>query len=709
MKLKSKAPPILQPQQAMLIKLATSLLNAKHAKLLQLRVYTEEQLKASQLDIHPQWQGFSIPYFDLSSHLTGFYRYRFTVTKPTSGWASAGEHTKPQRYAQPSNSGTAAYFAPTLTGYTWKQVAGNSAIPIVITEGELKAACCCALGAPTVGLGGVNNWRTATMARDQLLPELEEIAWQDRTVIILFDSDVEHNMHVAAAAGMLSSVLTMRGAVVKVTHPPMPLHCPADTKLGIDDWLYQLPSGEDPATKLLELLAVAPAAEGNAALHLLNTQLARVIASKDYVQLIDGRRLTKRELTEESEYGSRTYNVINADGSKRAINVMKTWLTWRYCRELKSYVYRPGQGRLTVDGNYNTWRGWGVEPQAGDAAPFIELLNHLMSNARPAEQRWLLQWLAAPLQTPGLKMRNGVVLWGGLKGTGKTLVGQTMRRIYGDNWGVLETKHFHSNFNSYVVGKQFVLGDEISVTEKRSVSERLKSMLTQERVLVEEKYQIPYLIDDHANYYFTSNYPDAFYVEEDDRRFFIHEVTAKPLTAASRDRYFAWLEGRGAAALFDYLLKVDLTGFDPFERPPLTDAKTEMIQMGTSDVRRWIEDVKRDPAAALGRPTTAPACYLTTVARLVSRYRAEADRPMDAAWMGKELAKASVRKAAGGSPNIRVDGRSTRVHIIGAPPEVEAQLRAMRGTDIQKLMELADLTTPQKKFEQQRQEGKRVQ
>jgi hypothetical protein len=226
-------------------------------------------------------------------------------------------------------------------------------------------------------------------------------------------------------------------------------------------------------------------------------------------------------------------------------------------------------------------------------------------------------------------------------------------------------------------------------------------MLTQEQVLVEEKYQIPYVVEDHANYYFTSNYPDAFYVEEDDRRFFIHEVTAAPLTTTWRDRYFAWLEQGGAAALFDHLLRVSLTGFDAFERPPLTAAKVDMIQIGVSDVRRWIEDIKLDPATALGRPKEEPACYLTTVGRLVSRYRAETDRPMDAAWMGKELAKAGIRKAAKGAPNVIVDGRKTRVHIIGAPPEWVALLQAMRVGEIETLMAGAP-PVPPRKFEEQR-------
>ena len=124
--------------------------------------------------------------------------------------------------------------------------------------------------------------------------------------------------------------------------------------------------------------------------------------------------------------------------------------------------------------------------------------------------------------------------------------------------------------------------------------------------------------------------------------------------------------------------------------------------MGQGDIRRWIDDAKRDPEGVLKQKG-----YLTTVARLVKKYRDETDKPMDAAWLGKELAKAGVHKAAGGSPNIRVDGRMTRVHIVGATPEEEDRLRKMRAVDIQRMIEAQDAEAPRAKFEAQRE--KRVQ
>jgi hypothetical protein len=695
---------LITPLQAMHAKLATSLLTVRHAKLMQLRPLTEAQVNAEPLNIQPRWEGFQIPYFTLDGkpRPDNFYRFRFTVDRPSKGWASIGPPEKPRRYAQPPDSGCAAYFPPLLPA-PWRAYAKDPAHSLGITEGELKAACACSLGIPVIGLGGVNNWRTATMNRDQMLPELEEIVWAQRTVIIVFDSNIANNPQVRVAASLLASVLTMRGAVVKLTNPPPPEE--GDTTkhgTGLDDWLYALSLTKKPPVlgdKLAELLLTAPEVEGSAALHAMNLEIARVVASKDYVQLTDGRRMTKRELLEETEYGGRSYKIDTGETnghSTKSIPTAKTWLTWRFCRELRTYVYRPGHPKLTPDGCYNTWPGWGVQPSKGDVRPFVDLIQRLTGDAAEAERRWLLQWLAAPLQRPGLKLRNGVVMWGGKTGTGKTLIGQTMRRIYGENFGEVESKHFHSNFNSYVVGKQFILGDEISVTEKRSVSERLKVMLTREQVSVEEKYQIPYTVDDCANYYFTSNYPDAFYVEAEDRRFFVQEVTADPMTPAERDKYFRWLP-HGAAHLFDYLLNYPMDGFDPYERPPTTAAKTEMIELGDGPVRVWIEELKRDP-------TRAPllGCGgLTTVKRLIAAYKIVNEHArMDAAWMGRELARAGIRKAARGSPTIKVDGAMTRVHIIGATPEQTAKYQNMRPVEIQEFMEIN--ATPRKKFEDSR-------
>jgi predicted P-loop ATPase len=138
------------------------------------------------------------------------------------------------------------YFPPSAAA-----LAGDAAVPLVITEGEKK---CLALwrmaletGAPAflpVALAGVWGWKatigTRTNARGERvsekgpLPDLDRILWNGRIVSILFDANAASNPSVAAARRHLACELTRRGALVFLVDLPA-----AVGVNGCDDYLYQ--------------------------------------------------------------------------------------------------------------------------------------------------------------------------------------------------------------------------------------------------------------------------------------------------------------------------------------------------------------------------------------------------------------------------------------------------------------------------------------
>ena len=657
---------------------------------MRLRACTEEEAKS--LNIQPYWYGFKIPYFTVAGteRKDKFFRYRLDTARPrTKGWASVAP--SPQKYVQPIGSGSAAYFAPTLTGVKWLSLVKSVDQPICITEGELKAACMCRFGVPTIGLGGVYNWRTADMQPKELLPELEEFVWEGRCVVIMYDSDIESKPQVRYAAASLSNVLTARGAIVRLTHPPF--NVDTKKKTGVDDWLYDLPEGEDRKDSLLKLVSSAPQVENNAALHALNLEVARVREAKNYVQISTGMRMTARELATETEYGGRTYCTTNYSGEKgKPVSVVKTWLTWGHCRELRSYAYEPGKPLITDDAYYNTWTGLGVKPCKGDIKPFLWLIERLVSDIKA--RTWFTCWLAAPLQNLGLKLQNGVVLWD-LGGTGKTLLADTMEKIYGQaNFGRVSSADFGHRFNAGVEGKQFVVGDETSTSEKKRASEAIKKMITSKRVVIEHKGVDVYTVNDHANFLFFTNFPNAYYVADQDRRLFIYQVMAPEMTPKESADYAKWLEGDGPSAALDYLQQLDISSFSAYERPPETTAKLDAIRYSYNDVRLWIEEAKEDPTGFFGE-----GHYLHTVRQLVSKFKSSNDNvKVTEQWMGVELAHAGCKLAAGGSNNIYIDGKKTRVHIIGAPPELADKYAAMKSTQIRDIVKANEAV---KKFENQ--------
>ena len=80
--------------------------------------------------------------------------------------------------------------------------------PIFITEGEKKAAKATLEGFPCVGLSGVWNFKDS---ENEFLPELDEFIWKDRTVYIVFDSDISHKHAVKQAEIRLAINLLNRG------------------------------------------------------------------------------------------------------------------------------------------------------------------------------------------------------------------------------------------------------------------------------------------------------------------------------------------------------------------------------------------------------------------------------------------------------------------------------------------------------------------
>jgi putative DNA primase/helicase len=148
-----------------------------------------------------------------------------------------------------------------------------------------------------------------------------------------------------------------------------------------------------------------------------------------------------------------------------------------------------------------------------------------------------------------------VVLWSVHQGTGKTLLGYTLRDIYGDNAVEIKDKHLTSGFNTWARNRQFIIGDEVtSRSDKRDEADHLKGLITNEFVRINDKFIPEYTIPDVMNYIFTSNNPDAFFLESSDRRYFVWEIVGTPLPLGFYHQYDKWFKSVGPSHLFHHLL-----------------------------------------------------------------------------------------------------------------------------------------------------------
>src|SRR4029077_17306238 len=123
---------------------------------------------------------YRIPYFDLDGNIIAYSRARFLESRKKKSFHGHGKKTRDGsfRYSQPFNSAPHVYFSPY---FNWRKVARDVDTPILITEGEKKAAKACKEGIACIALGGVYGFKSSKRFYD-LLPELEQIVWKDRLV-----------------------------------------------------------------------------------------------------------------------------------------------------------------------------------------------------------------------------------------------------------------------------------------------------------------------------------------------------------------------------------------------------------------------------------------------------------------------------------------------------------------------------------------------
>lgn len=620
-----------------------------------------------------------IPYFGSDSKPVKFWRAR--VLGASHGFDDlTGKGT---RYVQAKDSGVRAYFPPNIN---WPATLADKAVPLTVTEGELKAAAGCAAGSATIGLGGVYSWKSVRLGVD-LIPDLKELDWAGRLVYLMFDSDASSNPHVCVALQQFTAELVNLGAEVRICDLP----AAADgKKQGLDDYLVH----NGPERLQAEVFDQARPAIAGLKLWEFNSQCAYI--QEPPVVVIERLNGSARyQLCRPNDFVAHVKsNVfyyeekVNSQGVSKMVKVplAQAWLDWPYRRELEKIVYQPGQGRF-IDGKYfNSWEGWGVQPAEKVDKKLItwwhQLLDKVFAKADPADREWFERWCAYPLQHPGTKLFTSVLLFGTTQGTGKTQVFECLKDIYGRNGKLIDMRKFDGDFNSWAKNTQFAILDDMTNMERRHQADTVKKVITQSEININEKFIQEYTIRDCINYGMTANHPDTLFLEDTDRRHFVHEVKG-PRLEESFARGFAEAMHKsnrlaelspGLPSLFRYLLDLDLGDFDPTAPARDTPAKRQMRSLSKNEMAAWVaqllEPELRDQVLSLNG--AAPVYDLYSGAQLLAMFDPNARNSQS---MCQELRRAGFEMYGGGAGHVvKIGGQATRLFMIkNAERWVEAE------------------------------------
>ncbi len=289
------------------------------------------------------------------------------------------------------------------------------------------------------------------------------------------------------------------------------------------------------------------------------------------------------------EFANRT--VLEAIGnSSKKLSHADIWMKSPNRRQHTRIVMNPAQGGVTAENELNLWSGFNVKPAGGNVRQFLRLSNWLFPNKK--ERRYVLKWLAHLVQNPGIKMHVALVVWSTMQGVGKNLFFECIRSIIGDRHSTTIGKNeLSSQFDGWAKNKIFVLGDEVLGADKRVDADRLKVFITGTTIQLNEKFQPAMEQENLLNFVFLSNHCNAVYIGNNDRRYFVVEVTADKLPTSDAKEFVAWKNNGGLEALLYFLQHLNLADFDPKAPAPLTESKNEMIADNKTELETWVASI----------------------------------------------------------------------------------------------------------------------
>ena len=536
---------------------------------------------------YPAEPAIVIPYWTRDGKLMRVHGRPFARVRrlnPPPPLVGFGKPRKAAKYLQPPGTGMHVYMPPIMN---WAELSQDTAAPILITEGEAKSLAACLHGFPTLGLGGV--WSFSAPG-GSLIDELEAFRWYNRDVYIVFDSDAADNPQVVAAEARLIYELQSRlNAKARVVRLP----AAGDSKVGLDDFLKA--KGPDELDRLLR--GVDPLSPLEAKIIGLNKALAWIEFEAKVYDIEQGQFITKESLVKGSRWSSVKHITVSAAGGNgRAktteISVASLWLTHPHAQRFSAAIFRPGEGPITQDEKggaaLNMWEP--MEAVPGDVQPFFDLHNHVFGNL-PQEQRdiaWKL--FAYKAQNLAIKVPIALVLVGP-QGSGKTMWGEIVRDAFAPYGADVTPQQLAGDFQGWIERSLVALVNEAKGEDMERASEQIKTLISDLRRPMNEKYRPVREVNTYTQYIITSNNRAVGSFSHDDRRMFVVSTPQKK-EKAFYDRIRDWKNKGGAKHLLHFLQTVDLKGWEPPSEAPSTPEKELAYQEGLTPVQKLAHDMR---------------------------------------------------------------------------------------------------------------------
>lgn len=309
-------------------------------------------------------------------------------------------------------------------------------------------------------------------------------------------------------------------------------------------------------------------------------------------------------------------NLMFTDGNNVTGPATEKWLESKYRKTYSAVVCEPyglGERDPTASGVFNLFSGYAVTGKPLPGASCQLFLDHLRENVCGGNVQyyeWLVSWFAQMLRHPCDKPGTAVVLRG-LRGTGKSKVGEVISRLY-HPWNAVSVSKPGDIVGDFPILNGtivFAVAEEALFAGNHSHEGPLKDLITSKTMVVSIKHVNKFQARNCVHLLMSTNSDwsvpsgDA----DDERRFFVLDVSA-----AHKDDhpYFAAIDAQladgGLEALARFLLDWEKPAHVNLRKPPITEGLREQAQFSEAPTTRCLRAMLSTGGIQVDKDTLLP-------------------------------------------------------------------------------------------------------
>ncbi len=292
-----------------------------------------------------------------------------------------------------------------------------------------------------------------------------------------------------------------------------------------------------------------------------------------------------------SEFNKRFWHKPQVGSGKKRKNQGQAWLEWPDKNYYPGGVgFFPKRKKCPPD-VFNLYQGFAVQPVKGDTRPYWDHLKNIICAGDSLTFAYFQGFLAHLVQKPDEKPHVAIAMKS-VEGTGKGTMIEPLLRIFGSH--ACKTNGADAitqRFNGTLAAKLLVFADEVDLREHVTYN-RLKSVISESTVHLERKGQEIEPIPNYCRLFFASNHTQVLRAGLRERRFLLLEPSA---AKAQDTEYFSslydWINNHGPEKLLYDLLKIDISGFNPYKCPITPALVAEKLANLSGENRYFYEEI----------------------------------------------------------------------------------------------------------------------